>query len=240
MALSDGLVAYWKHDESSGNRADEVGTATLIDNGSVGSTTGGINNGSLFDATPTKYFSVTNSALNVQSSFSFSFFASTDNTGRTARVLTGYGGSNNGRLELFQASDGSLRIAYYNSGGSRTYKWAASAFPSTGVLYHFVVAVEASTNDVKIYRNGTSLTITNYQASASALGDNSGVYAMGGFVGGSDTWDGVLDEFGFWNRQLSGTEASDIYNSGSVLSYDDITGGPAPTPKNPLFMGGGL
>ena len=138
MALSDGLVAYWKHDESSGNRADEVGTATLIDNGSVGSTTGGINNGSLFDATSTKYFSVTNSALNVQSSFSF-LFASTDNTGRTARILQ--------RTEeqitvvlSFQASDGSLRIAYYNSGGSRTYKWAASAFPSTGVLYHFVVA----------------------------------------------------------------------------------------------------
>ena len=66
-----------------------------------------------------------------------------------------------------------------------------------------LLLVEASTKDVKIYRNGTSLTITNYQASASALGDNSGVYAMGGFVGGTDTWDGVLDEFGFGTGNLA-------------------------------------
>ncbi len=51
MALTTGLKAYWKLDESSGNAADSTGNGnTLINNGSTTYTTGKINNCADFGA----------------------------------------------------------------------------------------------------------------------------------------------------------------------------------------------
>lgn len=225
MALSDNLVSYWELEETSGTRVDSHGTADLNDHNTVGYASGIQGNGADFVKANSEYFNVTDTSLNVQSDFSVSFWASSDSTSTTQRIMTFYGGNNNGRVEVTQVSDNSFRALYYDNAGNRTYKYATSMFPATGTLYHFVCAVDVSEKVIDFYRNGSKLTSININVNSSSLGSNGGVFAMGAYTDGTDTWGGTLDEFGFWGRYLSSSEVTDLYNSGAGLSYADITGG---------------
>src|SRR5262245_39117478 len=49
MALTDGLISYWRLDEASGSRADSHGGNALTENGGVGSAAGKISGAADFD-----------------------------------------------------------------------------------------------------------------------------------------------------------------------------------------------
>lgn len=229
MALTDNIVAYWSLDEASGNRADSVGTATLVDNSTVPSATGIISNGADFTGTSGEFLSVTNAALNIQNDFSLSFWAQSDALTTFQRILTAYDGANAGRFEVYQEANAELRFVYWNSAGSGRTLWRTTAAQVTGSLKHFVITCDVSntTTGGKIYVNGSSVSVATSATAATSWGDNSGIYGMGGWVDGTQPWNGIIDEFGVWSRILTTDEVTELYNSGAGLAYPFSGGGGA-------------
>ena len=94
---------------------------------------------------------------------------------------------------------------------------------TTGVWYHVVGTYDGS--NIKIYVNGALESTTAW---ASGLAYSSTVRTRIGsqlvtiFAGETDNhlpWNGALDEVGLWNRALSATEITQLYNSGTGLAY---------------------
>lgn len=56
------FTAYWKMNDASGNATDSIGSTTLTDNGTIGSTTGKVGNCRTFSAASSQYFSVNSNA----------------------------------------------------------------------------------------------------------------------------------------------------------------------------------
>ena len=141
-----------------------------------------------------------------------------------------YADSNNFRVFVGPTSTGPSENAYISNGGS-----------ATGVWHHVVMTYDGnSLNDSsfvasgqfvsKIYRNATAG--TSYRAlyvgrlTNSTSATNSNTFQ----IGGSDTsttdpflapysyssFDGAIDEVSYWNKALSSSEVTELYNSGSA------------------------
>lgn len=203
--------------ESSGNRADSVGSATLVDNGSVGSTTGDTGNAAVFNGTNGKYFSVTNSALNIQNDFSLFFRVKPASTTPASlrRLMTAFGGSNVGRMEFYvNNSTGTLSILYWNSAGSGRTRWTSSSaiFSSTSVYTNVVVTVDVSntSSGIIVYKDGSTVSGSYDLTAATSWGNNGGVFAIGAFTDGTQSYDGNIDEAAMWSKILTSDEAGEL------------------------------
>ena len=89
-----------------------------------------------------------------------------------------------------------------------------------GEWHHIVMTYNASADDIKIYLDGSSQTLST---SLNAPSDFSRDFSTS-FIGaiGGDYTAGIFDEVGFFNRPISQDDVDDLYNSGDGLSY----GGP--------------
>jgi Concanavalin A-like lectin/glucanases superfamily len=231
MALTDNLVAYWALDESSGSRADSVGSNTLTDNNTVTGASGVIGTAAQFTRANSEYLSrASNSDLetgDVDFTLQAWVYLDSKPSGSQMRVI-----------DKYQSGSKEYTLLYYQSGDR--FEWAVSAdgsadsafvdannfgAPTTGTWYllhawhdsvnnQIGLAVNAGTPDTASYSGGIVV-----QASAFEIGRN----VSSGFY-----WDGRLDEVGLWKRVLSSAERAQLYNGGAGLAYPFTSGaGPA-------------
>lgn len=90
--------------------------------------------------------------------------------------------------------------------------FSTSGFPGDQKWQHFVAVYNASGMDV--YWNGT---LQGHAASGGYIPANTKDLFLG--YNGAGTYEGNMDEVGIWNRSLTPTEISDIWNSGAGLGY---------------------
>lgn len=133
---------------------------------------------------------------------------------------------------------GSVRFPLYKSSGGSTFEYAAnnagSGFifggtyspnqylsPSSqlwdGSYHHWVFQGDGST--LRLYVDGvleasSSITVSMVNASS---GVNIARYG-----GGTNYFPGEIKLIGFWDRALNAAEISDLYNSGSGLTYEGL------------------
>lgn len=210
-SLLTGLVSYYKLDESSGNAADSVGSYTLTNN-SVTYAAAKINNGAVFNGSSSRFDAATG-AIPSSGDFTFSFWF--------------YGNSATGMIAcdwvilkrnvfLYSSSNA---ISLYRGGGDATQ----SATPTTSTTiatntWTHVVFTQSGTTGT-VYINGTSNATSNltYTGGASTgNGVNIGYYNNGS---PSAFINATLDEIGTWNRALTSTEVTSLYNAGTGLQY---------------------
>lgn len=234
MALTDNLRAYYKLDESSGDPADSSGNGyTLTNNGTVAFSSGKINNGADFANTSTKYFRRTGASvlgLTATTSVSVSLWFKIVSEPNTDEEL----------FYIFHklAAGSLIRALYYYNGGTRQLligrNGAVTAYASYNGNFgdntwrHLVVVFNGST--IEYYLNGTSVA----SASVSGTYDSSGAAQSAGFGlsdlafgTGDGSLNGMLDEVGVWDRALTSTEVTSLYNSGNGLAYPFSASGPA-------------
>jgi len=82
----------------------------------------------------------------------------------------------------------------------------------TATWNHLVVTYNGTT--VKAYLNGGSVV----QANKTLNSTLNATLEIGRWDSDS-SWDGYIDEVGFWSRELTATEAKELYNNGMGLSY---------------------
>jgi hypothetical protein len=236
MALTDDLVSYWKLDETSGNRADSVGSNTLTDNNTVGSATGKIGNCADFDRSNVEYLYLTDiDELSYgDASYSFSGWVYTDaslNIYQTILSKEDADDTRQYRLECrpWAPTLDKIRWFVFTTTGSVSAE-VNSAVLSTGwhffVVYHNATANEIgiSVDNATFITAGTSGTISTstsrFRVGARWIAPNQK----------RDCYSGKIDEIGHWSRVLTQAEVTELYNNGSGITY------PFPSTFTPYVM----
>jgi hypothetical protein len=216
MAITDNLVSYWKLDESSGNAADSVGSNTLT-NTDVTYAAGKINNGAVFDGSDA-YLTGSTSAYQV---FTYNAWVYNNDHSAVHTIKAGQYAGSNGAPQFRIETDQKLglikqgvSVIGYSTGTIPDDTWTMAT-----------VTYDASGNYV-FYING----------SASGSGTNLQTFLDKNILIGaqqSDTsayveeMNGNIDEVGIWDRAISSTEVTSLYNSGVGKQYPWADSGPA-------------
>lgn len=237
MALTDNLRAYWKTDESSGNAIDSSGNGyTLTNVNSVAYSTGKINNGADFGSSDANKNLSTDSNLGISTydaDFSVSLWVKLNTeitSGSYMFIEKILGPSTNvlGYTIRYEYNSGTirLRIARERHGVIGYYNYYTVTLGTTG-WHHIVLTYDNDLNGgtMKGYLDNTEITS---QTSCAGNGKNDatlitktciGAGWNGYSTGTSDNALAIIDEIGVWNKPLSTTEISSLYNSGYGLQY---------------------
>ena len=236
--LSTSLANYWKLEEASGTRVDSHGSDDLTDNNTVTTATGIIDEGADFENTiRTRAEHLSNTSVRDGDTGDLSislwakfesfgpyseYFAAKWKTAGNERGFQFYRNNEINRIDIDYSSDGSTsnRVAWRTD---------ANVLPSTGTWYHVVVTIDVSAETSVIYVDGGSVAVTKFvdAGTATSIHDSAGTFMLGSQAndGQYHYFDGVMDEVGLWNKVLSSSEVTDLYNSGSGLVYDAGGGG---------------
>jgi len=90
-----------------------------------------------------------------------------------------------------------------------------------------MVTVTRNATHTTIYMNGTYF---DSAALNNPSGDGIDVDLGDGSNIGEPNFDGLMDEMGVWNRSLSDSEISELYNNGSGISYNNVFASPPTIP----------
>ena len=209
-ALTTDIVGYWKLDGNSNDAtaSDDDGTDTSI---TYSNANGIINNGAGFNGSSGKItlsasgFPTGNSARSVNLWFK-------PGTVSGSRQLFLYGTATTGRkFGIARAGNRILVVCYgFNA------NVASNSSLSAGTMYMVTVTFDGSGN-IKYYLNGSTAG-TATLATINTTADNGEIgHGWDGYFNGS------IDEVGIWDRELTSTEVTDLYNSGDGLQYPFTT-----------------
>ena len=210
MALTDNLISYWKFD---GDATDSKGSNDGTVSGASITTSGKINSAYSFDGTNDS-INVGSIALN-NKSFSFSMWlANTNSSSTISKLIIGQNsiGSTNNVLHIGRRSNTSkFTFAFYTNDLD-----SSTNMSTDGTWEHWVCTYNASTNSRKIYRNGTLDNSDTATADYQGTGDLYIGYAP---FSSNSYFEGKADEIAIWDKELTSTEVTELYNSGNGLSY---------------------
>lgn len=225
--LLNGLISYWKLDETTGNRVDSHGSNTLVPQNSPGYAAGKIGNAADFDRTVPNYLSCAAPAgmPSGTQAWTVTFWLYLD----SYTVATNYqipliyrSGSWTGNFQGFAPvvrwDTGALAVFVYNGAAGSPYSIVTHAPNATLGEWQFVDICYTGTQ-ARCRRNCTDL------AGWTACTAGIGTVAEGTPLTISRNWDvagldGRMDEVGLWvGRALSDDDLALLYNAGSGLTY---------------------
>ena len=221
--LTTSLVSYWDFEETSAgtaqvDRRDRHGSNDLTDNNTTASATGKIGNGADFERSNNEYLSISDGSqtgLDITTDRSFNFWFKFEDTS-TQSFITKWGANDGFWIDWL--NDNTLRFRT-SSDGSSAYTSTVSWTPTASTWYMITYTYDMSAGEVKFYVNGSQQGST--QTGHDTTVNNSTETFRVGNNSGSGYLDGLMDELGVWDKILTSTEVSDLYNSGNGLPYSD-------------------
>lgn len=216
------VVSWWTLDEASGTRNDSKSTNHLTDNNTVGSTTGKKGNAANFVAGNSEYLSLNdNTAVSPTSSFTIGAWVHATDLASTRPVIIKDNASTQRSFSLVASSlSGVFKFAATNDGSNMVILSDPTDL-SADTSYFVVAAFDDSANVIKISVNGTNFTTTAFTGT---VWDSTAQFTVGGSAdGGYGYMDGWVDEVFLLNRSIDNTEVAALYNSGSGVTYSDLS-----------------
>ena len=208
-ATGDGLIHYWKFDESSGTRYDSAGSCDLaVVSGSPFSDSGKISNCVAADAGSSAQLSGTCSD-SVSSGISFDawIYFPPVGIGQTHYALslrvTAVISASLFRVRLTRL-DGTNSFVSFLIGGS-----AITATVSASTWHHIACVFDATTFATRLYIDGALSTSSSVSTQAVTLTTVEVFPSTGAFAAVK------LDEMAVWNRAITAADVTSRYNSGS-------------------------
>ncbi len=219
-SLSNGLVGYWKMDESSGNASDSSGNAnTLTNNATIVYSAGKFAYGADIEANNSQYFTVAdNASLQLGSTLTMSTWIKPESLagcssctirlmGKGSHSQDGAGNisagvnirgdtSNNSSLQSYITTDGTT--------ATRTTHQVTTPLV-TGTWYHITWVYDGTTSN--LYKDGI---LIGSQAMSGTPYDDTQTFMVGGSI--NNYYDGLIDETRVYKRALSANEVSQLYN----------------------------
>lgn len=225
MSLLTSLYAYYAME---GNANDSTGTynGTLSGTYNFGSTYGKILQGFNTTDAANGHFKVgTTSNFNFLQNtgeFSISFWMKTIKY--TVRNNYPIGNTATSAQKGFylgaDSVTGTFRLAVFIGNGipSTLINSAYTNFIQDNNWHHIVVTASKSNNRVYFYKDGVQYTPTSGTTVGTTTTGNSSNITQIGYTPAAEL-DGNIDEVGFWTRELSQSEVTELYNAGSGLTY---------------------
>lgn len=213
-ALNEGLLYYWKFNETNGNAVDSISSQVLTNNNSTAYAPALIANGANLVGASSNYFSNASPLIPLSSDFTLAFwFQTTDTTSEETILVTQYAGgagrfiteinrpSNLGKIGAFQGGAGGFGVVNSND-----------LFSTTEFNQYLL---KRSGNTYQLWLNGRFQS----EFSGTAALENT-QYRIGQNVGaGTSDFTGKIDEMGIWSRALTAKEISVLYNNGRGRTY---------------------
>lgn len=236
MALTDGLIAWYDFqdngdDSENSNDLTASGNATYTASGKVGKAAD-------LPDTSTDYFggSATNITFDGTEDRTFAFWVKRNSGTSRDRIMGIWSTPSGDKNFLFTFWDsGELNIS--SGSGSTTLGTDQSTTDISDGSWHFCVVTYYGTSDDKFryYLDGSTT------AEMTTVARNVGTSTAEWRIGQVDALppDAYIDSVGVWDRVISSSEITELYNSGNGLDYDDISGGGAVV-NNAVFFGGGM
>jgi len=216
------MVSNWNFDESSGNADDNKGNNVLVNSNGTTFATGKINNGADLESGSSNSFYIEDAnitGLDETDDFTASLWIKPESNGTNSTIFGKWNSTGDQRsYEIFLDASNYIK-AYISSDGTNanTSKITITNAPlSNGTWYHIVVAYTASSGAITTYVNGTGYNSTSHKTS---IFDSDSTFSIGGDLGEWSIFDGMIDEFSFWNSTLDSTAVAELYNSGAGLAY---------------------
>ena len=225
-ALNTDLLVYWKLNETSGtNIEDSIDNYDLTTNSSNW-TAGRIDNGLEFNSTGYRAWNDTFLDAN-QTDLSFSFwFKVPIDFNNTAPVdMSLFDKSDQFNVNhiraILESGAGALRINIIgeNQGGGTNLDSNYTNLVA-GTWYHVAIVWDGGSN-VSLYVNGQHNETADYTGKLNTTTLDYD-FAIGGSFRSGNEFNGTIDEFGVWNRTLTASEISDLYNGGSGITYTNV------------------
>lgn len=214
--LLTGLEAYYKLDETSGNRVDvSVNGRDMTDNNTVGATTGKVNGAAAFLTANSEYLSRA-SFLDNPTNMSAAFWvkSATDATYAFITKSNDVVNNDDAGWAIYASSVNNFARAFFVTDVSNNLKYQG-ATSLIDDAWHFVVVSKSGTTITIYVDNGTDEAVD--AGSAGTLGSTSNAHAV--VIGAQAVpnlyFNGALDEIGLWSKALSAQERTDLYNAGN-------------------------
>lgn len=205
----------------------------LTNNGASINTEGILNSAYDLESTESDYISMSDNIASVSGDNigSISVWVKPESIPTTGAIW-GFGdlGVSTARIRLHVESATNKFHIYSNTGTA--YSLYGNTTISVGNWYHVVVTQDAS--NYKMYVNGVLQTLTGTNGGA-WFNDvtTPDVWVIGHRPYAVDSfWDGLIDEFSYWNKTLNSTEISELYNSGAPTSEQQYPFTPLTQPPN--------
>lgn len=233
MSLLTNLVAYYKLDGNSndatgnGNNGTDTNISYSASNGKLiqGGGFSGISPGTSKIVVPALSALVNSSFLSVSCWVKFTTIT---NTSQFASQYAGSGNANNPWFFGYNFSSNTLNFGINDLTGSEFGMSPTSIF-TTNIWYHCVAVFDGTqtgnSNRCKLYINGLLQTLS-FSGTIPTTIIGSGMATniplwLGTLqtVQSSQTLNGALDEVGIWNRALTQSEVSQLYNGGTGFSF---------------------
>ena len=236
------LVSYWSLEEASGTRVDAHGSNDLTDNNTVTNATGIQGNAASMLSANSEYLSITDAAqtglnpsseLSIVGWFNLNRLPSTApkrNMGLVGKKLSN---SNQDYLVTFNSFDNDLEFLIIGNATVSKYETLRSTNPfvvagDIGNWVMFACTFNVTGRIKKMYKNGSEVAASGASVGAMTTiynGNSTFSIGRGNFADANAYVDGLVDEVAFFNKELTASEVSWLYNSGAGRSYTDITGG---------------
>ena len=209
-AITNGLVAWYKFDETSGTTASDSSgngkTGTLVNGPTWG--TGKISGAVVLDGSD-DYVSLPTGLVSSITDFTVCAWVRLDANNGWNRIFDFGTGTSNYMFLSPSAGGGPLRYAITTTGnGSEQVMDGPAALP-TGGWQHVAVTLSGTTG--KLYLNSALVqTNTSMTLNPSSMGSTNQNY-VGKSQWGDPLFDGKIDDFRIYNRALSASEIAQIY-----------------------------
>jgi hypothetical protein len=221
--LMNGLKAFWKMNDSSGNAIDQLGNINLIPSGTIGylgdslefadGTNGRVTSSSVSFINPfydkftiaywiyfTKLYSTSGQNQ---------YVISIDRTSGPSYWLSMYINATDYLAFYFKTTDGAACESHSQGFGTML----------TGVWYHFVGVANGIGNYSTFYRNNVA--ISGFSAQTAPIAQSNNTISIGSISTGLESCARIAN-VGIWDRNLSASEVAQLYGYGRTTVYPFI------------------
>lgn len=229
--LIDELISYWKLDESSGDAIDIHSSNDAVEtNGPIASVAGKLNGCRDLDKPSEQCFMASsNTELETGNiDWSVSFWINPESVGVGQDIIGKWGGSTLEWLVRYEHFFNTMEV-YFNGAVQINHTITLS----TGTWYHVVIWHDSVNDEVGIVVNNSAPHIESYAGGIMA-GDSQLSFGKNPASAGT-SFNGKMDEIGFWKKVLSSEEIGQLYNEGSALAYEEFGGGGSGEFSQPKF-----
>lgn len=215
MALTTDLLFWYDFSETTGTRADSVGSFDLSPVNTPGTTTDATGTIANLDRATSEYFTRTGSQPAPTNDFTLAAWVDTDDNS-LRQWLFDHGGD---RFWMEYNSNFTLGVG----DATGTSESAVSYTLPNNTQVCMVAEFDDTANQWELFINNVSQGTGSITRSPTKSA--TGAWRIGTQSTGAVTWDGSIGSAAMWDRVLGSTDRTAYYNSGTRLEYADIGGG---------------
>lgn len=219
-SLLSGIVAYWKLDESSGTRADSVGSNSLTSVNNVAQATGIVGSAAQFTAASSQRLTrADNTDLSTgNTDFTFAGWFYLDSLpAANAGLIEKDDLASNREYDLVLNNVNQVTWFVFDSSSGNVNVILGAPALTVGTWVHLICWYDTADKKVRIQKNNGSVSASS-GALTNGPKDGAATFELGARNAAS-FYSGRIDEVGFWKRLLTTAEKTALYNGGSGLTY---------------------